>query len=447
MADRSPLERPEIRAEVAALSAPDPRLGLPMPAYGGRSLPNVTASVVQALVRDPSDGAPLAPPLEPPLDPFHGRPAEGPVVVLLVDGFGWSSFQAWVAGNSGTSSVRWGALAHPITTVFPTTTVSALVSLSAGTAPAGHGVVGYRQYLPRFGVVADILRMCPAGVGPPESLVGPDWTPGLISAAPPIFRRGVRGVALSRDKFQGTGFTRMLYEGAEYVPYVTASDMAHLLAEVIDRPDPPPLIYTYWDELDTVHHLRGPHPALFDFEADRVAHLLEHVAAHVAPARARTTTVVVVADHGQVPVDPARQVRIDQLPDVTAEMARPLAGDRRAGYFAGRPGREPMLRQALERHLPPGTRIVPVADAVETGLFGPPPHHPELAARLGDLIAFAPVPSGFVSVPPGGRPPARELRGGHGGLTAEELLVPLIAGRLEEFVADASPGTRRRRAA
>lgn len=443
MTDRSPLDRPEIRAEVTQLSALNPRLGLPIPAYGGRSLPNVTTTIVRALGVPETGPLPWSPPLPEALDPFHGRRAEGTIVVLLLDGFGWSSFEEWVRENGSEAALRWGLRARPITTVFPTTTVSALVSLSTGTAPAAHGVVGYRQYLPRFGVVADILRMCPAGVGAPESLVGPEWRPELVSSAPAIFRCGVPGVAVSREKFQGSGFTRILYEGAEYVPYVTASDMAHQLAGVISRPNPPPVVYTYWDELDTVHHLRGPRSALFGFEAARIAHLLDHVAAQVGSKRSRATRVLIVADHGQVPVDPACQVRVDLLPDLQAEMVRPLAGDRRAGYFAGRPGREPELRAALERHLPPTTRIVRVGDAVDAGLFGPPPHHPELIARLGDLIAFAPVPSGFVAVPPGGRPPARELFGAHGGLTTEELLVPLVAGSLEELAAKPTGGTNR----
>ncbi|HTW55643.1 MAG TPA: alkaline phosphatase family protein, partial [Thermoplasmata archaeon] len=265
-------------AAVARLTAPDPRLGVPIPAYGGRSLPNVGASVVAAVGLADVAPPPLAPPLAADLDPFHGRRAEGPVVVLLADGFGWNSFATWRATDRSDAARRWSALARPITTIFPTTTTAALVSLSTATSPSRHGIVGYRQFLPRFGVVADLLRMAPVGVAVPESLVGPDWSPDLISGAPSIFRRGVRGVAVSRDRFEGSALTRLLYDGAEFVPYATASDLAHQLIDQLERPTPPPVVYAYWDELDTVHHLRGPHDRLFAFEADRLAHLVAYVA-------------------------------------------------------------------------------------------------------------------------------------------------------------------------
>lgn len=423
-----------VPASVARLLRPDPRTGLLVPAYDGRSIANLGASVVRAL-GVPEGGPPaLAPPLAAELDPFRGRRPEGPVVVMLVDGLGWAPFDRWTRRAESPAATRWGQLGAPLTTVFPTTTVPALVSLSSATTPAQNGVVGYRQYLPRFGVVADLLKMSPVGVAPPETLVTADWNPTFVSGAPSIFRRGVPGVALSRASFAGTGLTRLLYDGAEYVPYGTASELAHQLAELIDRPAPPSVIYTYWDELDAVHHRRGPEDRLFDFEAERIAHLFEFVAREVAPARARSTTVLVTADHGQVPVDPARQVRIDLLRDVADEMARPLAGDRRAGYFAALPGRTSALREALERHLPPGSRLVPADDAIAAGLFGPPPFHPELRTRIGDLLAFVPVPAGIVALPPGARPtPPLAHRGGHGGLTPEELLVPLVRGSLSEF--------------
>ncbi|MCI4361097.1 MAG: hypothetical protein L3J91_05285, partial [Thermoplasmata archaeon] len=108
-----------------------------------------------------------------------------------------------------------------------------------------------------------------------------------------MFRLGLPGVALSRDRFAGSGFTRVLYDGADYVPYATAADMAHELVRLLDGERPPRLIYTYWDELDTIQHLRGPTPELTAFELDRLAHFVAYVRHQLSPSRRKSTSVMI----------------------------------------------------------------------------------------------------------------------------------------------------------
>ena len=424
--------------ELAELTAPIPSLGVPRPRYDGRSIANLAPSVVASLGTSVSDAPPpLAPPFEPGVDPFHGRRAEGPVVVFLVDGFGWNLFSDWTAEGRA-RALAWARLARPISTVFPSTTTAALTSLSSGTPPGRHGLVGYRQFLPRYGVVADMLKMSPFGAPTSDHLVGPHWQPSDVSGAPTIFRRGVEGVAVSRDRFRASGFTRLLYDGATYAPYSTLADFAHELSRLLARDDPPKTIFAYWDELDTIQHLRGPSRSLASFELDRVAHLIEYVRDHVPPGRGASTTVLVTGDHGQVPASPEGRIAVETIPPVVRELAHPLAGDRRAGFFAARPGRVQALREALGSVVPAGSKILPMDRALEAGLFGPPPFHPEIAARLGDLLVLEPAPASLTYLLPGASPPSRYMLGAHGGLDPTELVVPLVAGPLADF----APGPR-----
>jgi hypothetical protein len=118
---------------------------------------------------------------------------------------------------------------------------------------------------------------------------------------------------------------------------------------------------------------------------------------------------------------------------VMAEISRPLAGDRRAGFLSARPGRIDALRAALQAVLPAGSRVIDMVVARDGGLFGPPPFHPELTERLGDLLVLVPSPAGLTYLMPGASPPSRHLDGAHGGLEPDELVVPLVAGPLEAF--------------
>ncbi len=417
--------------EAEQLLRPHPTLGVPVPSFDGRSLPNVTASVLRALdVELPGDPA-ILPPLAPDLDPFAGRRPEGTVVVLLVDGLGWLRL---AAASEGRAAPDWLSRARPISSVFPTTTAVALTSLSTGTAPGRHGVVGHRVFLPAFGSVTEILRMSPVGVPTPEALAGPAWTPSAVSGVPSVFRRGAVAAAVSRDRFAGSAFTRLLYDGAEYVGYATASEFGLALGRVLARPEPPPLVYAYWDDLDTVQHLQGPDPALAGFEASQVARILGLAARYAGDDRARRTTVLISSDHGQVPADAALELRVDEEPGIVPLLAHPPTGDRRAAFFAPRPGRSESLARVLSERLPVGHRLLRTEAAVRAGLFGPGPHHPELTDRLGEWLALVPSPHGITYRLPGSPPRRRHLAGAHGGLEPDELLVPLVSGRLRDLV-------------
>ena len=414
--------------------ARDPRLGIPLPAYGGRSIPNLTVSLAHAVGRPDRASLPL-PGLAPVLDPFHGGRLEGTVVVFLVDGLGWLALHESAARQPGGPASRWVGLSKPLTSVFPTTTTVALTSLSTGAAPGQHGVVGHRVYLPRFDTVAELLRMSPLGVGTAETLVGPDWTPSVVSAVPSLFRRGLPAVAVSRDRYQGSGFTRLLYDGAEFVAYATLGDFASALVDLLSRSEPPPVVFAYWDDLDVTEHLRGPLPGLLDLEVDRVASLLAFVAHHLEPRVVRRSTLILTGDHGQVPMAPDHQLIADQDRGLLDLLAHPPSGDRRATYFSARPGRRSELKEVLEARRPPRSHLLEMPDAVEGGLYGPAPFHPELSSRLGDFLLLMPSPGGVSYTVLGNRPRGRPMKGAHGGLEPDELLVPMVAGSFEEVAA------------
>ncbi|MCI4361096.1 MAG: hypothetical protein L3J91_05280, partial [Thermoplasmata archaeon] len=134
----------------------------------------------------------------------------------------------------------------------------------------------------------------------------------------------------------------------------------------------------------------------------------------------------------------AARVSVETRPDVVRELAHPLAGDRRAGFFAARPGRVGALRSALTPILPEGAKVIDMNDAVEAGLFGPPPFHVELEQRLGDLLVLVPSPAALTYLVPGAAVPSRYLIGAHGGLDPADLIVPLVSSSLDDL------GTERR---
>jgi hypothetical protein len=100
-------------------------------------------------------------------------------------------------------------------------------------------------------------------------------------------------------------------------------------------------------------------------------------------------------------------------------------GENRLAYLFIRPGQIEAVREYIERTWSNQFAILESAYAIERGLFGSSAPSPRLAERLGDLIVVA---RGTAYWWWGQK--ENPLIGRHGGLTPDEMLVPLLAAPL-----------------
>jgi hypothetical protein len=333
------------------------------------------------------------------------------VVLLVVDGLGWLQLQ----DRLGLAPTLAGMQGGWITTVVPSTTATALTSLTVGAPPAAHGIVGYRMVVagPTGPEVLNVLRWKTAS-GEARAFADPR----ALQSLEPF--RGRRVPVVSKSEFAGTGFTDAHQRDTPVAGWWLASSLAVEVRILLEAGEP--FVYAYYEGVDKIAHIRG-FGAHYDAELvalDRmVADLLE-----ILPAGG---VLAVTADHGQVQVG-AGAVVVDEL--VLAEAAL-VSGEGRFRWLHARPG----LPESLDRLLSVARDVyadeawvVTAAEMEADGWLGGP-LRPEVRARLGDVavIPFAPV----AYLDPADSGDAR-LVCRHGSLTADEMLVPLIAqhGRL-----------------
>lgn len=333
-----------------------------------------------------------------------GLPRVEHAVVVLVDGLGRSDLLAHRA-----YARRMLALGRVdvLQSVFPTTTASALASLTTGRSPGTHGIVGYAGVSPTSGGLVNHLTGW-----------GPDLDPATAQRSRTVFEEardaGVTAVAVGPERYRGSGFTAAVLRGAEYRGGASLADRlgeaARVHAESLRS-----LCYVYAPELDMATHAAG-----IDSTAWREA--LEAVDAAVADAAARWRPgvgVLVTADHGAVDVPRDRHVLV--APELLAGV-RLVAGEPRclalhldAGVDAG----EVRDRWAAVH----GRRawLATRDEVVASGLLGTV----DVAVRplLPDVVVAARGRVAFY-VDPEDR--GRGMVGQHGSLTDEERAVPLL---------------------
>ena len=364
-------------------AAPDPVI----PDYGGACV----ASLVPALL---GSGGPL-----PAWIPEPARSARQ-VVLLVLDGLGWDQLVDRPALAPVLSAMAGG----PITTVAPTTTATALTSISTGMAPAAHGVVGYRVRVGESDVL-NVLRWRTAG-GDARDRLPPDKfqaRPGFAGACPPV---------VTRAEFATTGFTRAHLAGTRLFGWRVPSAMVVEVGRLLNAGEP--FVYAYYDGIDKIAHERGFGP-YYDAEIVAVDRLVGDLVEVLPPGAA----LLVTSDHGQVEV---RSEPIPVAPELMADVSL-LSGEGRFRWLHTLPGTTARVLAGAQERYGQLAWVRTREAMVDEGWLGGP-ISPEFERRLGDvaLVAFEPV--AFLDPADTG-----ELRlvCRHGSLTSAEVLVPLLA--------------------
>jgi predicted AlkP superfamily pyrophosphatase or phosphodiesterase len=410
------------------------------PDFAGRGLANVAPTLLRLLA--PS-AAPLdLPPLDPSVLPESLTRGIKSVVLLVADGLGHLQLQREIAaGNApnlgefldraasgGNENVSYA----PLTSVFPTTTVAALGSINSGVTPSEHGLLSYTLYLPEFDMLAEMIRWGPLNrrisFSDPEFGCDPEtffWAETMYAR---LQAAGVRRTfAVNPNYFAGTALTRMLHQSATYSGYISTSSLQPIVSRLLSETDETTYVYAYWPTVDTIAHVLGPltaehsaEVAALDFQFGRLVKSL--------PARG-DTLLLLTADHGHVDTTPERNVAFAEHPELLEMLRVPPAGERRAVYLYPKPGFSAQVLAYARQRMGGVASAMLRDEAVSLGLFGPGALSARAAGRIGDVLLFprgnlqmiSPVETADGTAAP------RPFRGLHGGLTADEALVPLLA--------------------
>jgi len=399
------------------------------PYYAGLSIRNLAHTVVR-LIGGPDVNGRLG---QSPLDArlwAHLRERVRRVVLFVTDGLGWRLLQTLLAEDSATAQavadlVGEGTLT-PLTSVMPSTTAAALPSLWAGAGPVATGMVGTRLLLREFGVLASLLHYRPL-VGKHRDEVLEEWGLDLEKFLPletvaeALAARDVPTYVLLQKDLYGSGLSRVMHRGVRQVTrhygYTDLwVELRHLLHSTRRNRC---FVNIYWGAVDGISHLFGTVTEQTITEVRRQLQDLRDVLLGDGVGD-RRTLFMLVADHGHAPV--REYLDLSQHPPVMEALRCGLGGEGRLAHLYLRHDfRQVVCAYLAERFSGQVATLAP-ADALAAGLYGPEAIYSETGPRLGDLTLIA--REGIVI---GERPhPGNGALSRHGGLSAREMLVPLL---------------------
>lgn len=329
-------------------------------------------------------------------------------IIVVVDGLGAQNLSAAKAHARFLSPLM--NKASTLSTVFPSTTASALPSLTTGTLPGVHGMVGYRVREPESGLVMNQLTGLQALEGK---------TSWLLET--PLYSRardsGIRPVVVAKPRFSATPLTKLIHEGADLVGAATIGQRCDEALALVQASAS--VVIVYISELDELAHAEGVGSHSWASKLEEVDSELNRLAKSLA----KDVALFVTADHGVIDIPAHSHVLFGETAESMAGIVA-VGGEPRCLQLYVEEGADvDVIARSWHERFQDVAYVATRAAMVASGWLG------EVNAvsekRLGDIFVLARKDVVFFDAQdPTNK--ARNMIGHHGGISAAEMRIPFL---------------------
>ena len=372
-----------------------------LPDYAGGSLVNLIASIVAA-----SGGSPRHAPLR-----DFTLPQARNILLFIIDGLG----ERYLASRGKGSELE-RRRSRSMTSVFPSTTASAITTSYTGCTPLEHGLTGWFTYFGEAGYVGSPLPFRSRGDNLPLTAKG--FTAERAFTAPSLFESiPARSIVVTSHDIIDSEYNRRHCRGAEKLAYRTLDELLAQVESAVKSGDERKFIYAYWPHYDAVSHPHGSQSAEAFREFERIDAAFGALLSRLSGS---DTVVLATADHGFMDSPPEHSLVLPER--LAAQLRFPLCGERRVVYcHVHEPDR---FMHDAKAWLGERADVRPSRELVEEGWFGPGTAHARFAERVGDVTLVLRDRYTLKDWLPG--EPRHLHIGNHGGTSEDEMLIPLI---------------------
>lgn len=342
------------------------------------------------------------------------------IVLLIIDGLGYNFLN-----EHGRDSFLYKNLKGKITSVFPTTTAAAMTTFYSGIAPQNHGVPAWFTYLREIGMVSVILPFKTRGfrnfdyeknkIKPSDIFLFKSLFEHLKCDYYSILPKAIKGSA----------YSNFVMKGSTQIGYRNLDDFFNKIKSTTLRKSVKikKYIIAYWSKFDAISHDDGiqSQAALMHFrELDKkIAEFSSKLIKKDSKIR-----LIITADHGLIDTTHEHTIWLKDHPILNETLTLPVCGEPRAPFFYVRPSKTTDFENYIRTHLNHAGELMKGETLIKENYFGLYEPNKQLFNRTGDYILL--MKDNYILRDQLIGETRHELIGNHGGLSDDELFVPLI---------------------
>lgn len=339
------------------------------------------------------------------------------VVVCVIDGLGEKLLHS-VTAAACLREQQCGTLSS----VFPSTTAAAITTFLTGEAAQQHGLTGWFVRLAEAGGVVAVLP-CEGRDRSRPLHVTAEAIAQSYGHVPLFNRLPCESYIISPEWILDSAFNRAHTGKAQPVGYrSTLTEMCTAIVTAVRHTSNKKYLYAYWSELDHLSHLHG------QYSEPVVQHLIainQAMEKLVQTLRGSNTLLLLTADHGFIDTTPERVITVNDHPELQACLAAPLCGEPRLAYCYVKPDKQAQFTAYIQTNFAEQIILVPSPVLLAEHAFGLGEPHPRLHERIGDYTLV--LRNNWVIKDWLDSEKRFFNRGVHGGVSHQEMQIPLIA--------------------
>lgn len=374
-----------------------------------------------------------------PRDVFGGLPTRyDKVIFFFVDAFGWRFFERYAQRCSFLQTISAQGMVSKLTSQFPSTTAAHVTCMHTGLNVGQSGIYEWNYYEPLVDAIISPLLFSYAGDKlTRDTIKRSSIAPAQFFSKQTFYQalqdQGVTSHIFQHNAYTPSTYSDIVFRGACIHSYKTLLDALTQLAElVIARTNTPTYYYVYFDRFDTACHNSGPSSRQAQDAIETFFTLIEQIFYKSVCGKTTNTLLMITADHGQIEVDPRKTYYLNkQMPRIV----RYLKTNRRGELLVPAGSARDMFLHVAEEHtdrlvtelrdcLVDRAEVYQTRELLEQHFFGLQELSPTFLQRVGNVVIL-PYKHETVWWYEEGKF-AMHFLGHHGGLTPEEMEIPLL---------------------